>query len=512
MNQESAQHLSSLILAPADEHNRQLAKNVHPSDWKNPSARSIYDAVVIGGGTTGLVTAAGIAGLGGDVALIERHLMGGDCLNVGCVPSKALIRSARAAAEIRNAKALGINVDNEPRFDFPRVMERLRRLRSQISPNDSVHRFRDLGVDVFLGNAKFSGRDRIAVDNVELRFRKAVIATGASPFVPPIPGIEDAPVYTNETIFNLTELPKRLLVVGGGPIGSEMAQAFARLGSHVVQVEATERILSRDDSEAAKIVTDAFHRDGVELRTRTRLIRMEKNGGTAVAVLEGPDGESRVETDALLMAVGRKPNIHGLELDKAGVAVDEKGRIKIDDSFRTTNRRIYSGGDVASPYQFTHAGDAMARAIITNAFFFGRARHSKLIIPWTTYTSPEVAGVGLSLEEAKKRGLDAKEIIIDFNDLDRAILDGETQGFLKVVYGKKGRILGATIVAEHAGDMIGEVVMAMKHNISLGSIASIIHPYPTQGEALKKAGDAYRKTLLTPKTARLLRWILRRGK
>ncbi len=512
MSDTRKSHLTRLNLLPEDEFNNNLAKNVHPPDYKNPTPKSVYDAVVIGGGTTGLVTAAGVAGLGGRVALIERHLMGGDCLNVGCVPSKGVIRAARAAYAIREAEEFGIRIDGAPIVDFGLAMERMRRLRSGISDNDSVNRFSDLGVDVFIGNGEFISSDRISVSGTELKFKKAVIASGSKPFVPPIEGINDVNILTNETIFNLTELPQRLIVVGGGPIGIEMAQSFARFGSKVTIIEMGTQILGRSDRQAAKVLREQLHKEGLDIKLETKLMRFSAKNGSSVAHLETKSGAVQVEADTVLMSVGRKPNISGMGLDKAGVESDPDKGVIIDDFFRTTNPKVYAAGDVASPYQFTHAADAMARAVIVNAFYFGRSRHSRLIIPWSTYTSPEIAGVGLTLVEAKKRHDKVNQIEIPFSDVDRAILDGETNGFMKVVYGKKGEILGATIVSKHAGNMIGEVVMAMQHNITLGQISAIIHPYPTQGEALKKAGDAYKRTLLNPRTAGILKWVLRRGK
>lgn len=502
--------LDSLNLSPADEHNIELARNVHPVDWVNPTPKPMYNAVVIGSGATGLVSTAGIAGLGGDVAIIEKNLMGGDCLNVGCVPSKALIRSAHAAAAVRDAGEFGVEVDGGYNVNFQAVMERLRQLRTEISPNDSAERFTKLGADVFFGEARFIDRDCIEVNGERLRFRRAIIASGGSPFVPPIEGLDKVPYHTNETIFNLTELPERLLVVGGGPIGCELAQSFARLGSKVTQLEAGSRILSRDDPDASKIVMDAFKKDGVELRTNSRLIKVECCEDGYVGIVAGEGGEVEIGFDLLLLAVGRKPNVSNMGFEAAGVIYNEKHGIQIDDFYRTTNPRIYAAGDVASKWKFTHAADAMAGGVIANAFFFGRSRHSKLIVPYCTYTSPEIAAVGLSLEAAREQGLEPQVAEVRFNDVDRAILDGEDEGFIKMVYGRKGKILGATIVAHHAGDMISPIVIAMQNGIPLGKIGNVIHPYPTQGEALKKAANVYRKTLLTPKVANILRWILKR--
>jgi pyruvate/2-oxoglutarate dehydrogenase complex dihydrolipoamide dehydrogenase (E3) component len=505
------EHLRSLELDPPDEFNKQLADNTHPQNWTNPKPKSIYDAVVIGAGTAGLVAASGISGLGGDVALVEQHLMGGDCLNYGCVPSKAIIASGRTAALQLNTAEFGVPDRSEYPADFEEVMRRMRRLRAQISPHDSVERFSDKGIDVFLGHAQFVDRRTIEICGQRIRFRRAIISTGAHPFVPPIPGIENAPVYTNLTLFNLTTKPNHLLVVGGGPIGVEMSQAFARIGVKVTLVEGSARILPRDDSEAAALVTRSLINDGVDILSSTKLLRLNTSPSGTEAILERSDGQRFIKTDAILMAVGRQPTVNNLGLDAAGVVFDDRKGISIDDFFRTSNHSIFAIGDVAGSFQFTHAAEAMARATIANAFFFGRQRLSRLNVPWTTYTSPEVAGVGMSAETALKKYKDkVQEIQIEFKDVDRAILDGETEGFLKVVYGKKGLILGATIVAPHAGEMIGEIVAAMNRKVRLGSLGQTIHPYPTFSEAFKQAADTYRRTLLTPSVAKILRWLLRR--
>ena len=504
--------MSEIKITPLDKFNQELLDNVHPSDWKNPEPKKMYNAVVVGAGSAGLVSAAGIAGLGGDVAIVERNLMGGDCLNVGCVPSKALIRSAKSIAEAKNSSEYGINVNGYIEADFPKVMERLRRLRAGISPNDSTKRFTELGIDVFIGDAKFCGTDCIEVNGQKLNFHRAVVAAGARAYIPPIPGIENSNYLTNETIFNLTQLPERFLVLGGGPVGSEMAQTFARLGSRVTIIEKSDRILSKDDADASKLLMGVFKREGIDIRTDSSIVKIENRGDHSLAFVKNQDNIDEIPFDKILIGAGRQPNVENLGLEAAKVNYDVRKGVIIDDLFRTSNPKIYAAGDIASPYKFTHAADAMARAVITNAFFFGKSKHSKLIIPWATYTGPEIAGAGINLAQAKSKNINAEEIKIDLKHVDRAILDSEDEGFLKVVHDKKGRILGATLVAAHAGDMIGELVMAMQYGISLGKIASVIHPYPTQGEIIKKAGDAYRKKLLSPKVARILRWMIRRKK
>jgi pyruvate/2-oxoglutarate dehydrogenase complex dihydrolipoamide dehydrogenase (E3) component len=496
------------LVRPWDKHNQTLVSNVHPLDWKNPTPASRYNLVVIGGGTAGLVTAAGAAGLGAKVALVERHLLGGDCLNVGCVPSKALIRAARAATDARSAARFGVEIKGEVSVNFPAVMERMRRLRAEISPHDSAARFRELGIDVFIGHARFSGPDTVQVGDKTLRFSKAVIATGARAAAPPLPGMKDIPFLTNETVFSLTELPKKLGMIGAGPIGCELAQAFARFGSEVFLVEAEHGILPREDRDAAEIVQAAMLREGVKLLCCGKELRLSKDGKGVRLQVESHGKSYDVLVDQLLVAVGRAPNVEGLGLESVGVQFDKKG-VKVNDRLQTKNSRIYACGDICSPYQFTHAADFMARIVIQNALFKGSKRVSELIIPWSTYTSPEVAHVGLYEKEAKEKGIEGETFTQELNDVDRAVLDGESEGFVRV-HVRKGtdKILGATIVAAHAGDMISEITLAMNAKLGLKTIGAAIHPYPTQTEAVRKAGDSYNRTRLTPFVKALLRrWL-----
>jgi pyruvate/2-oxoglutarate dehydrogenase complex dihydrolipoamide dehydrogenase (E3) component len=495
-------------LRPWDDHNQKLYRNVHPPDWVNPQPAPRYNLVVIGGGTAGLVTAAGAAGLGAKVALIEKHLLGGDCLNVGCVPSKALIRAARAAEDVRQAAEFGVSIKGEVLLDFGAVMERMRRLRAEISPHDSAARFRELGVDVFIGEGQFTGPDTVQVGDKTLRFSKAVIATGARAAAPPIPGLDAVDYLTNETIFWLTELPGRFGVIGAGPIGCEMAQSFARFGSEVYLVEALHGILPREDRDAAEIVQASLTRDGVKLLCCGKDLRVAAAAdGTHLQVNSHGHGYDIV-VDQLLVAVGRAPNVEGLGLETVGVEFDKRG-VKVNDHLQTTHPRIYACGDICSPYQFTHAADFMARIVIQNALFRGRKRVSDLVIPWCTYTSPALAHVGLYEKEAKEKGLAVDTFTQELGKVDRAILDGETDGFVRV-HVRKGRdeILGATIVAAHAGDMISEITLAMVGKVGLKAIGAAIHPYPTQAEAIRKTGDLYNRTRLTPWVSNLFeRWL-----
>jgi pyruvate/2-oxoglutarate dehydrogenase complex dihydrolipoamide dehydrogenase (E3) component len=489
---------------PRDEHNGRLLANVHPPDWVSPEPAPRYNLVVIGAGTAGLVTAAGAAGLGARVALVERELLGGDCLNVGCVPSKALIRAARVAAQVRDAGQFGIRIPPGVEVDFPAVMERMRRLRAGISPHDSAARFRSLGVDVYLGEGAFTGPNTVEVAGKTLRFRRAVIATGARADRPPIPGLAEAGFLTNETVFSLTELPPRLAVIGAGPIGCELAQSFARFGSRVHLLGNHPQILPREDKAAAERVAQALRQDGVELTLGCQISRVEKRGHAKVVHLACGEGQREIVVDALLVGAGRVPNVEGLNLDTAGVRHDRKEGVWVDDRLQTTNPNIFAAGDACSRFKFTHAADAMARIVIQNALFKGRARASALTIPWCTYTEPEVAHVGLYEHEARERGIAFRTFTQELHDVDRAVLDGEDEGFVKVLVGARSdRILGATIVAAHAGDLISELTLAMVGRLGLRTIASTIHPYPTQAEAIKKVGDAYNRTRLTP----VVKWL-----
>lgn len=501
----------AIRIEPWDVHNKKLVDETHPSKWTNPIPIGRYNLVVIGAGTAGLVSAAGAAGIGAKVALIESHLMGGDCLNLGCVPSKALIRASRAVADVRDAGSYGVRVPSGVEVDFGAIMERMRRLRAQISPNDSVHRFKKLGVDVYLGRGRFRGPDSVEVDGQLLKFAKAVIATGARAAALPIPGLAESGYFTNETLFTLTALPKRFAVIGAGPIGCEMAQAFARFGSEVVLIENGDHILAREDADAARIVEARLRKDGVRIVASAKIHQVESSGQEKVIVYETNEKTERLPVDAILVGVGRAPNVEDLNLESAGVVYDRRSGVKVDDHLRTSNRHVYAAGDVCFPFKFTHTADAMARIVIQNALFMGRKRASALVIPWCTYTDPEIAHVGLYEEEARKRGHEVRTFTQELRDVDRALLDGEEEGFVRVHEEKgTGRILGATAVARHAGEMISELTLAMTGGLSLGSIAQTIHPYPTQAEAIKRTADAYNRTRLTDGVKKVfetwLRW------
>ena len=444
-----------------------LLAHVRPPGWRNPTPAARYDLIVIGGGTAGLVCAAGAAGLGARVALVEKHLLGGDCLNTGCVPSKALIAAARGAR------------------DWAVAVTRIRDARLALAPNDSASRLQALGVDVFFGAASFADTTMIDVEGSTLRFRRAVIATGSRPAIPAISGLRDTPYFTNETIFELTTQPHELLIVGGGASGCELAQAFARLGTRVTLVEHAEHILPAEDVDASRVVARHLSRDGVQIQT-----------GVTDPQISGE----------VLVAAGRTPNVDGLGLERAGVVVGARG-IEVDDRLRTTNPRIYAAGDVCGHFQFTHAAEAMARIVVRNALFFGRKKFSDVIIPWCTFTDPELAHVGLTSEDALRR--DARTITVPLDEVDRAVIDGVTDGFIRVHH-ERGRILGATIVAPDAGNLISLVASVMQRKGTLAELSSAVFPYPTTALSLKRAGDIYRRESLTPGVKRALRYYFRR--
>ena len=493
-----------------DRYDEVLVTNTHPPEWKNPEPAPHYNMVVLGAGSAGLTAASAVATLGGKVALVEKHLLGGDCLNTGCVPSKSLIRSSRAIGEIERASEYGIHVSGGVEVDFPAVMERMRRIQSKISEHDSVQRFTELGVDVFLGEGRFSGPDTIEVGDKTLRFKKAMIATGSRPAQPPIEGLAEAGYITNETAFSLTERPARLAVIGGGPIGCELSQAFQRLGSQVTLLHRSDHVLNKEDADAAKIVQDALIHDGIELALNCTVTRVTQTPeGKAVHYdCPGREGQQAV-VDEILVSTGRKPNVEGLNLEAAAVEYDQERGVLVNDLLRTSNPRIYAAGDVCLQHKFTHTAGAAGLVALANALFPLRVKMSSLIIPWTTYTDPEIAHVGVYERDADNQGIAVQTFVQPLSEVDRAITDSEEEGFVKV-HVRKGtdQIIGATIVARHAGEMISEITLAMAGNIGLKKLANIIHPYPTQAEAIRMVGDAYNLTRLTPRVKSLLsRWM-----
>jgi pyruvate/2-oxoglutarate dehydrogenase complex dihydrolipoamide dehydrogenase (E3) component len=519
----SMAHTESDLILPFDEHNRVLAENVHPSNWVNPEPTGRYNIVVIGAGTAGLITAVIAASLGAKVALIEKHLMGGDCLNVGCVPSKGVIRAARAWADLRNAAEFGLHIPAGVKYDFGAVMARMRKLRARISHNDSAHRYMKLGVDVYIGSGRFTDADTIHVEgtagNRALTFVKAAVCAGARASAPPMPGLKEAGYLTNETVFSLTELPQRIGVIGAGPIGCELAQSFARFGSQVYLIEAQHGIMPNEDRDAAEIVEQQMLRDGVKLLCCGKDVKVQKTDAGKRLTVDSHGQQYDVTVDEILVGVGRTPNVEGIGLEAVGVEYDKSG-VKVNAKLQTTNPRIFAAGDICSRYKFTHAADAMAQIVIQNALFphpfgMGYASVESLIMPWCTFTEPEVAHVGMYEKDAKEKGIEVETYTFKLDEVDRAILDGEDEGFARI-HIQKGtdKIIGATIVAAHAGDMISEFSVLMKASAGAKTIAGTIHPYPTQAEVNKKVVNLWRKAHFTQGTKnflmKLFTWM-RRG-
>ena len=459
--------------------------------WKRP-ARFDRNLVVIGGGSAGLVAAYIAAAVRAKVTLIEKHRMGGDCLNTGCVPSKALIKSARVVAQMRRAADYGLRAPAVD-FDFAQVMERVQRVVRTVEPHDSVERYTGLGVECIQGEARITSPWTVEVGGRTLSTRAIVIAAGARPVVPPIPGIERAKPLTSDTVWELRELPRRLIVLGGGPIGCELAQAFARFGSHVTQVEMLPRLLSREDADVAELVRAQFAAEGIDVRTGHKALRVEPG---PVLVCEHAGSEVRFEFDRLLCALGRAPNTAGYGLEELGIPVTKSRTVETDEYLQTLYPNIYACGDVAGPYQFTHTASHQAWYAAVNALFspFKRFRADYSVIPWATFTDPEVARVGLNEIDARERRIAYELTTYGIDELDRAIADEAARGMVKVLtVPGKDRILGATIVGEHAGELIIEFITAMKHGIGLNKILGTIHIYPTLVEANKYAAGAWKR-------------------
>jgi pyruvate/2-oxoglutarate dehydrogenase complex dihydrolipoamide dehydrogenase (E3) component len=475
----------------------------------------VYNVVVVGAGTAGLVTAAGTAGLGGRVALVERNLMGGDCLNFGCVPSKALISSARLVQRIRESEKWGLD-QSEPQFVFEKVFERMRARRAKIAPHDSRERFESLGVDVFHGEARFVSPHEVEVNGQRLRARNFVIATGSRAVVPKIKGIDSVPYFTNETIFDeLKRKPENMIVLGGGPIGCELAQTFRRLGVDVTIFQRGDQLLPREDRDVAEFVERRLINEGVRVvkNADARSVATSDTGKVALQLLDRQSGQLAEPTffaDALLVAAGRTPNLRSLDLKSVGIDITERG-VRVNDYLQTSQRHIYAVGDVIGPFLFTHMADAQGRVAVRNIlvpFQFLRQKMDYSVVPWCTYVDPEVAHVGLGEKEAKGQNIDYDLFVVPLEDVDRAVVESEDAGFAKILTGKDSdKILGATIIAPHAGDLLHEFVLAMKARIGLGTIASTIHAYPTFAELARKAGDKYNKTRLTPRAKKIFTWL-----
>ena len=463
----------------------------------------------IGAGPAGIAAAREAVALGAKVSLIERDLIGGDRLNVGCVPSKAIIRTARLYAEMRAAESFGGQVPGAIGIGFATVMARMPRIQACLSRAASAQRLSEAGVDVYFGEARFAGSDTVAVAGEVLRFRKALIATGARPLTAPIPGLAEAAYLTNENIFDLTECPRRLLVMGGGPLGCELAQAFCRFGARVIIAQDDPMFLPKEERDAAQILSDALAYDGVEIHLNTTVVAVRMDGTQKIVELVCDGDKFSIAVDEILAGIGRAPNVDNINLEAAGVRYDAGAGICVDDFLRTSNPRIYAAGDVCLEHKFTHTAEASARIAVRNALFLGRKRLSALIIPWCTYTDPEIAHVGLYVREARAKAIPVRTLTILMHDVDRAVTDGEENGFVKIhVRQGSDQILGATVVASHAGEMINGLSLVISAGIGLRALARVIHTYPTQAEAIKMAADAYSRKRLTPMLRSLSkRWL-----
>ncbi len=468
------------------------------------------DICVIGAGSGGLSVAAGAQQMGAHTVLIEKHKMGGDCLNFGCVPSKALLAAGHAARHVRDAGRFGVDA-GAPQVDAGRVFAHVHGAIAAIAPNDSVERFTALGVKVIEAEGRFVDAATVEAGNTRISARRFVIATGSSAFVPPIPGLDDVPYYTNETVFYADQLPEHLIVIGGGPIGIELAQAHRQLGCRVTILELFS-VMPKDDPELVDVVRRQLDRDGIDIREGVKITRVEKDGDGIAVVLDAGDKDEKVAGSHLLIATGRRANVSGLNLEAAGVTYSDKG-IEVDARLRTSNKKIFAIGDVAGGLQFTHVAGYHAGIVIKNALFRLPAKADHRCVPWVTYTSPELAQVGLTEAEAmKKHGNDIRILRWPFHENDRAQAEGETEGLIKAVTTKKGVILGCGIAGPHAGELIQTWVLAMSQTIKIGGMATMIAPYPTLGEVSKRAaGSFYTSSLFSEKTRKIVRFLAKFG-
>lgn len=495
----------------ANTYDRELYDQVRPTDWHNPRPRASYDWLVIGAGPAGLTAARSAAALGASVALVESHLLGGLALNYGPVSSQALIRTSRLYAEMRDADYYGARTPASVEVDFPFAMERMRRIRARLARFNSASRVAALGIDLFFGTARFLSDDAIDLDGTRLQFKKALIATGSRSLLPTLPGLAEAGYLTNETVFDLTTLPASLLVIGGGPVGCELAQAFCRFGSRTIIVHDNPLFLPREERDAAQLLSAALAQDGVEIHLNTAAVNVRMENGKKVIETVNDGDVATITADVVLTGIGRAPAVAGLDLEAAGVIFDTVAGIRVNDFLRTTNRRIFAAGDVCMKHQFVDTASASARIAVHNALRRGRQRLSALTIPWCTYTDPEIAHVGLYVREARERGIPIKTFTVPMHEVDRAITDSGEEGFVKIhVREGTDTILGATVVARHASEMINGLSLAIIAGIGLRKMADVIHSYPTQAEAIRKAAQACRRAYRPRWSAWLRRrWLAR---
>jgi pyruvate/2-oxoglutarate dehydrogenase complex dihydrolipoamide dehydrogenase (E3) component len=478
--------MTTVKLFPDDVYNQKTIHQGHPPDWINRDGGE-YDLVVIGGGPAGLIAATTAAAQGYRVAMTEQRLTGGTCVNFGCTPSKAFIRCSRAVHDAGRGSEFGFHLGGSLRTDFSALMERVRRMRSMSSAFDAVQAVEEAGAEVYLGHTNFIAPDVVRVDGRHLRFRKAVIATGSDPLVPPIEGLRAGEYLTNESVFTLTELPARLVVIGGGPLACELAQAFHRLGSDVDLVSSAGNLLPNDEPESGELIRRRFERE--ELRLHLGFMALRASGGRLT--VRGPDGTRELPYDALLLGTGRRAKVDGLSLEAAGVRLSE-GSVQVDDYLRTSNPNIYAAGDVAFPEKFTHAAMASARLCVANALDGANRRARDLVIPHCTYTDPEIAQVGLTPRGAREEGVLLDTYRLDLAKVERAFIDGEEEGFAEI-FTRRGsaEIVGATLVAAHAGEMISEMTLAITCKLPLEALAETVHCYPTQAEAFQRIALQY---------------------
>lgn len=471
-------------------------RRVHPEDWDNPKPRDVYDLAIIGAGPAGLAAAESAARLGFSVALIERNRLGGNSLNVGSVPSKAIICTAHVYGRTRDAEEFGVLIPSEPALEFGAVMARMRRIRARIAEHHSVHELASLGVDIFFGAAGFRGADRLSVGAATVRFKKALIATGARPRTSDIPGLDQTGYYTSSTIFEMEALPKRLAVIGGGPLGCELAQAFCRLGSHVTIIQNDPKFLPREERDAAEILSRSMARDGVEIRLNTTVVGAQIENGTKVLRTVNNDVASDIQADEILLSIGRVPNVEELCLEAAGTEFDPEQGVTVDDFMRSTNPNVYAAGDACLSLKFTNAAQSSARMAVQNALMRAEQRLSNAAMPWCTYCDPEIAHIGLHVWEARQQSIPIKSFTVMMHDVDRAITDGQDIGFVKIHIAEgSDRILGATIVASRASELINEMAVIMSAGIGMKALAAVAHTYPAQSEAIMRAAQACAREL-----------------
>ncbi len=498
--------MTSPIHVAGDSHDARWLAELQPPGRANPTPAAHYAVVVVGGGPAGLVVAMGAAGLGAKVAIIEAGLLGGDCLNVGCVPSKALLAAGHAAHAARGRADLGVDASTPPAVDFERVMAHVREVRSRIAHHDGVARLEAAGVDVFLGHGCFVARNAIEVDGQRIAFARAVIATGARAAIPPIPGLAEADPLTNESVFALTRRPTSLIILGAGPIGVELGQAMARLGTRVTLVDQADQVLPREDADASAVVARQLQTDGITLRLGVKVVFVHRAEEHIEVVVDGPEGSETLIGERVLVALGRQANVDGLGLAAGGVQATPRNVI-VDDWLRTTNPQIFAAGDITGLSAFTHTADTMARIVLQNLLFVRSRRWSAAIVPAVTYTQPELGHVGPAPAALAKRS-DLSVLTVPMADLDRGRTERDTEGFARVHVDRRGRIVAGTVVGNGAGETLHLLVLAMSRGVGVGSLASVMFAYPTRAEVVRKLGDAYNRQRLTPRTASWIRrWI-----